>query len=181
MPVSEATNVTTKFLFGTLGFVLASIAAAWVMYTLLSILGWGSIETDSEGNVQKIEASFQPIKLFIWPLHGVLAGIIWGAPVFAYCMFISAYAKRARFLWLIVPLLCVSVLEGIFLRSRNSVDFFFSHMPHVALDTLQSAESTAAFWTHLFGPMLPSTLLGLVMAAAFIAGAIWCRNNRFEV
>ena len=181
MPVSESTNVFTKLLFGTLAFTLVSLVAAWLMYLLLDLLGWGAMETNSEGEIIRIEQAFQPIKLLFWPFHGILAGLLWGAPVFAYCLLVSAFAKRARFLWLVVPLVIVSVLEGILFRSRGALEFLVSHMPHVALDTLQSSATLGDFWQRLFGPMLPSMVLGWVLATGFIVIAIWCRNNRFEV
>ena len=139
------------------------------------------METNEAGQLVRVESEFQPLKLFFWPLHGVIAGVLWGMPVFGYFMFISAYAKRARFLWLIVPLAVISAFEGIFLSSRRVLEFFVSHMPHRVLDTLGRSDTLGAFWAELFGPMLPSLLLGLIIGTGFVVAAIWMRNHRFEV
>ncbi len=182
LPVSETASVLIKLTFGLFAFTLAALLAAWVTFLLLDVFGLGSVEIDQDGNaVRPIDQGLQPVQLFIWPLHGLVAGVLWGAPVFAFMMMISAMAKRSRFLLLIVPVAVVAACEAIIFRSSSLVLFFMSHMPHAMLERLQAADSLGQFWGQLFGPQLGSLLLGLIIAAGFLIVAIWHRNNRFEV
>ena len=179
LPVSETRNVLTKLLFGSLGFVLVALCAAWVMYLLIEGLGLGSVESDTAKEASKGGLSL--VELFVWPLHGIVGGLLWGAPVFGFLLMISSLAKRSRILLLIGPIVVIGFLEGIFFRSDRILGFFTSHMPHAALEMLGSAGGVAKFWQQLFGPNLASLLLGLLLACAFIYIAIWRRNDHFEI
>jgi ABC-2 type transport system permease protein len=53
----------------------------------------------------------------------LLGGVLWYAPIAAYFMLLSAWARRLVFLWAIVPLLAIPALEGMFFHSANFARF----------------------------------------------------------
>jgi len=175
LPISEMQNVFTKLLVGCVGFVLVSIVIAWITSILLSIIGLGS------GKFLGEAISFSGVRLFIWPLAALILGLLWGAPLFAYTIMVSAIAKRSPFLLLILPPIILPILEWIFFSTGHLSTFFGSHMPFVVLGTMASEGSIAGAFSYYLSHQGGSFVLGLVVAAVFITTAIWYRDNKFEI
>lgn len=53
----------------------------------------------------------------------LLAGILWFTPLVGYLMLVSAWAKRAVFLWAVLPPLALMWIESVFLDSRYFAEF----------------------------------------------------------
>jgi ABC-2 type transport system permease protein len=117
-------------------------------------------------------------------LYGLIALALWHAPIYGWLLLVSGWARRATFLWAVLPLIAIQIFEkitfntsyfGSFLKYRlmgfapEAFDFQGRHEP--TIDSL----SQLTPGTYLSSPGL---WLGLVVAAAFLAGAARLRRYR---
>jgi ABC-2 type transport system permease protein len=132
--------------------------------------------------------------LLPWPrlatilLYGLATSILWEAPVYAWLLLVSSWARRATFLWAVLPWLAISAIEKLAFDSAYfahmlvqrltggfEVGFVVAKYPkgaHVpVVDRLSQFDllkflSSPGLWT------------GLLVAAAFLLGAIRLRRDR---
>ena len=182
MPVSETQNVLTKLLFGALAFAAVALAVAWLMHLILTVLGVDSlIGNDGGESWQQTERNTGFSEVVLYPIVGLVFGVIWGLPIFTYTLMVSAMARRSPFILFILPLVVLAVLENIFFGDSYLVGFLFSHFPFDVLERLGESAGLADFFAYYFrGLGGASMLLGLILAAVFLRVAIWYRDNRFE-
>ena len=113
--------------------------------------------------------------------HMFTMHVLWHAPIYAYLLLVSAWARRATFLWAFLPPLAISILERILFNTAH-----FSHMLmyRLAGDPALIASTAGTFpfdehMTHLSPIMFlatPGLWIGLVVAAAFLAAAVQLRR-----
>jgi ABC-2 type transport system permease protein len=121
-------------------------------------------------------------------LYGLIVLSLWHAPVYAWLLLVSAWARRATFLWAVLPLLAIAAFERIAFRTSHFGSFLSDRLigfapkafafktpdgvpvdPHfIPLTQLTPGKflSSAGLW------------LGLVAAAAFLAAAVRLRRYR---
>jgi ABC-2 type transport system permease protein len=113
-------------------------------------------------------------------LYGLIAIALWHAPIFGWALLISGWARRATFLWAVLPLLAIGFFE--------KITFNTSHFASMLKDRVMGfAPEAFAFSTHTIDSVAltpgrylssPGLWLGLVFAAAFIAAAVRLRRYR---
>jgi ABC-2 type transport system permease protein len=115
-------------------------------------------------------------------IHG-----LWYAPIYGWMLLVSAWARRAAFLWATLPLLAIGIVEKIAFST-----FHFANMLGYRLSgggeehPGTKAVGMAAGISTLLMPdlslrqflMSPSLWLGLALTAAFLFAAIRLRRNR---
>jgi ABC-2 type transport system permease protein len=117
--------------------------------------------------------------------YGLVALSLWWAPVYAWLLLVSAWAKRAPFLWAVLPPLALCLVEKIAFDTGHLWSIIFARLggafqaaftypqkgEQVATDVLPRIDLAGVLAT-------PDLWAGLVFAAACIAGAVWFRRNR---
>jgi ABC-2 type transport system permease protein len=182
LPVSETENVLSKLLFGSLAFSVAAVIMAWITSVVLLAVMHGLTTPEELANMrQDSDFAFNATQLFVWPIWGLIFGLLWGAPVFAYILMVSAMSKRLPFMLLIVPPIILLILEGIFFGSGNLVGFLIDHVPAKALFLITQSTDAGSVFATFFGENGASLVVGLLLASGFLYTAIWYRNKRFEI
>lgn len=182
MPVSESNNVLSKFVFGSVAFCVVAIIFAWVTALLLFAIVHGMATTEELARIQQdSDFVFGATQLLIWPLLGLVLGVLWGAPIFAYVLMVSAMSKRLPFLLLVLPLVVLFVLERIVFRSTLLLAWFQDHWPSQALTFIAQSPDLSSALSLILIEHGGSLLSGLVLAAVFLSIAVWYRNQRFEI
>jgi ABC-2 type transport system permease protein len=118
-------------------------------------------------------------------LYGLVALALWHAPIYGWLLLVSGWARRATFLWAVLPFIVVSIFERItfgtdhfsaFIRNRLmswAAEAFAFHVHGTsgvaAIDSLIQLTPGRYLST-------PGLWLGLVAAAVFIAVAIRLRR-----
>ena len=113
-------------------------------------------------------------------LYGLAAIALWHAPIYGWALLVSGWARRATFLWAVVPFLAIGFFE--------KITFGTSHFASMLKDRVMGfAPKAFAFTMHSFDkPQLtPGTYLispglwfGLIVAVVFVALAIRLRRYR---
>ena len=132
--------------------------------------------------------------LLPWPrlsmilLYGLVTSALWEAPIFGWLLLVSSWAKRATFLWAVLPWLAISAIEKLAFDTT-----FFVHMlvgrltggfeaGFIVVNYSKDAHVPVAYRLTQFDPLKflssPGLWIGLLAAAAFLIGAIRLRRYR---
>lgn len=114
-------------------------------------------------------------------IYALLVFALWYAPIYAWILLVSAWAKNMTFLWAVAPPLVLSVFERIAfstsfvgelikyrLSGVASVAFSPSEGSHIDLENLDPIGFLTA----------PGLWLGLIAAALMLAAVVWLRRRR---
>jgi ABC-2 type transport system permease protein len=133
-------------------------------------------------------------QLLPWPrlslilLYGLVTSALWEAPVFAWLLLVSSWARRATFLWAVLPWLAISAIEKLAfdttffarmlvrrLTGGFEEGFVVVHYPketHVPVVDRLTQFDPQKFLTS------PGVWIGLLVAAAFLIATIRLRRYR---
>jgi ABC-2 type transport system permease protein len=121
-------------------------------------------------------------------LYALIVIALWHAPIYAWLLLVSAWARRAAILWAVLPLLAVAAFERIAFRTSHFGsllgDRLYGFAPNAfALMTPEGVPVDPHFiplaqLTPGKFLMSPSLWTGLVFAAIFLAAAVRLRHNR---
>jgi ABC-2 type transport system permease protein len=182
LPVSDRTTVLSKASIPLVVLPLYSfaiiVAAQVIMMTLSTVVLLGS----GPGLV----TLWTHVKLFqgiVALLYALIAIALWHAPVYGWLLLVSGWAKRATFLWAVLPFFAISMLEKMAFNSTHFAKLmqyrligwftqaFVVQQGHPAINPLTALTPGRFLST-------PGLWIGLIFAAAFIATAVRLRRNR---
>lgn len=133
-------------------------------------------------------------QLLPWPrlslilLYGLATSVLWEAPVYAWLLLVSSWARRATFLWAVLPWLAISAIEKLAFDTN-----FFAHMlVSRVTGGFEQGFVVARYSKDTHAPVVdrlteldplkfvssPGLWIGLVIAAVFLFGAIRLRRSR---
>jgi ABC-2 type transport system permease protein len=182
LPVSDRTTVLSKASIPLVVLPLYTfaiiVAAQVIMMTLSTVVLLGS----GPGLV----TLWTHVKLFqgiVALLYALIAIALWHAPVYGWLLLVSGWAKRATFLWAVLPFFAISMLEKMAFNSTHFAKLmqyrligwftqaFIVQQGHPAINPLTALAPGRFLST-------PGLWIGLIFAAAFIAAAVRLRRNR---
>ncbi len=188
LPVSDATTVLAKASVPLVVLPLLTFVIGTAVHIVLLLVS--TIITLASGIEPATLWSQLPLLRmpvgFFWFL---LAMALWYAPLYAWLLFISAWAKRGTFIWAVVPPLALLALETTMLKTSMFMTLVKSRVAGGLERAFSAAPKTAAALepgTSADGifpdptKFLASTELwiGLVIAALLIYAAIHVRRRR---
>jgi ABC-2 type transport system permease protein len=175
LPVSDLTTVLSKVSIPIVVVQLVAfavtVATQWIMLLLSSVVLLGS---GLSVRALWTQVSFFPMSLMLLGHLLILHGL-WYAPVYAWLLLVSAWARRAAFLWAVLPWLVIFAVE--------KVAFNTSHF--AAMLGRYFASGGQAAGSQGMSPMIGVDLssvssvelwIGLALAAIFLAGAVRLRR-----
>jgi ABC-2 type transport system permease protein len=183
LPVSDVTTVLAKASIPLIVVPLVTfaltIAMQWIMLLVSS-----AVLLVSGHSVAALWRSLPLTSMWLLLLyHLVTAHAIWPFPIYCWLLVVSAWAKRATFLWAALPLVALAGVEGILFRTRHFAEMIGRRLigdapaMHMAADSMGLDPLT----THVtVGRFLtsPGLWIGFAVAAAFLAAAVRLRRNR---
>jgi ABC-2 type transport system permease protein len=123
LPLSDTQVVLSKLAIALvvvpIGVVVLAAVTQLVLFTLFWLRFHGTVFSD-------ILADWNIVSWFralVVEFAILLCGIIWYAPIAAYFLLLSAWARKLVFLWAIVPLAALPALEGVFFQSTHILEF----------------------------------------------------------
>lgn len=183
LPVSDRMTVLSKAaipLLVTPVIVFPLVVLAQLVILALTSLIWLANGFDPRLMWAEIDLPF----LWLVLGYGLAFMTLWHAPLFAWLLLVSSWARRVPFLWAIAPLAAIAILEHLAFGARSGLTPLqhrivggfsgpFSvgsegQAPVGALSDLDPAR--------LFGQ--PGVWIGLIVAALFLFAAIRLRRSR---
>jgi ABC-2 type transport system permease protein len=123
LPLSDTQVVLSKLAVALVVVPIGVVLLAAVTQFVLFSMFWLRFNGTPLGNVLadwNLMAWFQAL---VVELAILLCGVMWYAPIAAYFLLLSVWARKLVFLWAIVPLAALPALEGVFFQSTNVAEF----------------------------------------------------------
>ena len=193
LPVSDRTAVMAKFAVPML--VAPVVIFATVIVAQLALLAWSSLVVMASG--LSPELLWRRLDLSVmWVVlpYGLIVNALWQAPLYAWLMLVSAWARRVPFLWALAPFVILVMLEatvgaaaraaGAGARTSPIADFMGSRLLGGFAEAF-SVDGRASEAIDRIGQLNPVRTFtspelwgGLIAAALLLAAAIWLRRRR---
>src|SRR6266699_6092527 len=176
LPVSDLTTVLSKTIIPLV--VLPLVSFAIIVVTQFIMLLISTVALLSNGLATTTWANFNLFRQSLILLYGLIAIALWHAPIYGWALLVSGWARRATFLWAILPLLAI----GFFEKITFNTSYFASMLKDRLLGFAPEAFAFSAHTVPQLTPgrylSTPGLWLGLVFAAAFILAAVRLRRYR---
>jgi len=181
LPVSDRTTVLSKASIPLV--VLPLLSFAIIVTTQLIMLLWTSAVLLMSGmSPASTWTHFNLLQQSLVLLYGLIALALWHAPIYGWLLLVSGWARRATFLWAVLPLPAVSVLEKIAFNSSHFASMLkyrfigfaaeaFDFDVHGTIDSLAQLTPGKFLST-------PGLWIGLAFTAAFLGAAVRLRRYR---
>ena len=186
LPVSDFTTVLSKASIPlvvlpllTFTIIVATQLIMLLLSTLILLMNGLSPATSSQ-------LPFFQLSLIL--LYGLVTMALWQAPFYGWLLLVSGWARRATFLWAVLPLLAVCAVEKIAFDTAH----FAVMLGHRLTGSFENAFVVVKPPRGVIVPVVdrltqldpvkflssPGLWIGLGIAAAFLAAAIRMRRNR---
>jgi ABC-2 type transport system permease protein len=180
LPVSDLTTVLSKASI-PLFLLLFSFAVTVVTQFIMLLLSSAVVRA----NGLNVATLWTDVSLFQRSLmllyHLLTVHGLWYAPLYGYLLLVSAWARRAPFLWAILPPFAIYAVEKIAFNTSHFAVWLayrflgpeaFTVTPGGTLMNVMAALTPAKFLS------LPGLWIGLAIAVAFLAAAVRLRRYR---
>lgn len=194
-PVSDTQTVLSKVFCGLVVLPVLSLAAFAVTQLFVLVVVSAAIAAGG-GAVGSVWNAASMLENWVFTLYVLLTSALWYSPLIAFFLLVSAWAKRAAFLWSLLPLFVIQA--EYLLPGRNFVaPVIVGHITGYPAAAFNFVEITGALSDESFGDrmasVMPSPLsftnmggflsepalwLGMIVAGLFIAAAIYLRRYR---
>jgi len=193
LPVSDTTAVLGKVFtaLAVSGVIVIAVTLATQLLVLLIATVLLMIGGVSPGPLWSNVDAFQ---LTVALIYAQIALALWYAPVAGWLLLVSAWAKRVTILWAVLTPIAIMLFERVaigthyvsdllayrlregamtaFVRRSRDADVVIGGVNSIAPREIFDALNPVGFFTN------PWLWVGLVVAAGFIAAAIWMRRYR---
>ena len=187
LPVSDLTTVLSKAIIPLVILPVIVFVTTVVLQFILLLMSSAVLLASGVG-VTTLWTRLPLFQMQLVLLYSLIVLALWHAPIYAWLLLVSGWARRATFLWAVLPLVAIGVFEWIAFHSS-----YFGSLMHYRVGGF----AARAFSFHLPGNapvdphFIPLSLLtpgkflstpglwsGLVMAAIFLAAAVRLRRYR---
>ena len=189
LPVSDRTTVLAKAAIPIV--VLPLIGFALSVASQLIVLVWSSAVLMMHGmSPGPYWAHLPLLEMPVTLIYGIGVFAFWHAPIYAWLLLISGWAKRTPVLWAFLPLLVISVLERMLFNTQRFggwIRWRFMGPMWTAFNVAQRPNGHFDSVDHIsqLDPLkymrTPGLWIGLLAAALFLAAAIRLRRFRAPI
>src|SRR4029453_9824789 len=182
LPVSDLTTLLSKATIPLV--ILPLISFVIIVATQFGMMLISSAALMPSGLAGTTWTNFNLFQQSLILLYSLIVIALWHAPIYGWALLVSGWARRATFLWAVLPLLAIGVLEKLALDTSHFLsmlkyrvfgagDTAFAFRPKhgVAIDSLLQLTPGRYLAT-------PGLWVGLIVAAAFVATAVRLRRYR---
>jgi ABC-2 type transport system permease protein len=175
LPVSDFTTVLSKAMIPVVVVQLVAFAVTfatqWIMLMLSSVVLLGS--------GLNVATLWRQVSLFQMSLmllgHLLIMHGLWYAPVYAWLLLVSAWARRAAFLWAVLPWLTIFAVEKVAFNTSHFAALLGHHFAGGG-QAVASQGMSPIIGVQLSSVSSPGFWIGLAFAAIFLAGAVRLRR-----
>jgi ABC-2 type transport system permease protein len=139
LPISDTEVVLSKLAVAMIVVPLGVILLSAILQSLLYVIVWLRLHGSVIGEVMPDWSFGAWLRSQVVALGVTLGGVLWYAPIAAYLLLLSAWAKNKVFLWAVLPPIALPVLEKVFLGTNHIAEFlgrrFAGYIDELRLDT----------------------------------------------
>jgi ABC-2 type transport system permease protein len=186
LPVSDRTSVLSKAIVPLA--ILPLLTFVIVLATQLIMLLLSTVVLLPSGLAGTTWQLLPWPRLLLILFYGLVTSALWEAPVFAWLLLVSSWARRATFLWAVLPWLAISAIE----KLAFDTTFFIRLLGRRVTDGFQQGFVVVNYPSNAHVPIVdrltqfdplkfltnPELWIGLVVAVAFLIAAIRLRRSR---
>ena len=183
LPVSDLTTVLAKASIPLV--ILPLLIFAIIVATQIAMLLLSTLVLLGNGpSVATLWARLPLFQMSLALVYALTAIALWHAPLYGWLLLVSGWARRATFLWAVLPLLAICVFEWIAFRTR----YFASLLKYRLIGWFTRAFAVQAHGSVPADPLTqltpgtflstPGLWIGLALAAIFLAAAVRLRRDR---
>ncbi len=182
LPVSDLTTVLSKATIPLVILPLIILPIIVVTQFLMMLISTAALLP--AGLAGTTWTNFNLFKETLVLIYGLVVIALWHAPVYGWMLLVSSWARRAAFLWSVLPPLAIIIFEKVTFNTLHTLDL-------VKYRVLGAGDEAFIFQKHgvlANGPMVQLTpgrflsssglWLGLIFAVVFIGLAVRLRRYR---
>ncbi|HEV2269042.1 MAG TPA: hypothetical protein VGR92_06255 [Steroidobacteraceae bacterium] len=186
LPVSDFTTVVSKAIIPLVLLPLITFVIIVITQGIMSLAG-SAVLLGRGINVADLWAQLPLLAMWAAMLyHLVTVHALYYAPFYGWLLLVSGWARRAAFLWAVLPIAAVMILEKLIFNT--------SVFAHMLLSQLGGGPAAIPFPPNGNMPMEAPTLanlgdflaspglwIGFAVFAAFLAAAVWLRRRQAPI
>ena len=182
MPVSDLTTLLSKITIPLVVLPVMAFVVVCATQLLMFVLDWAVLASRG-GEFAQLWSTVPLVRVWVDVAYGLVALVLWHAPIYSYLLALSAAVKKGPFLWAVLPPIALSVFE--------KLAFDTSYVSSLIHDRFVGGfgrafsgigEHKARFQLPVPNPvqflMSPGLWIGLVIAVGLFALAVWLRRRR---
>jgi ABC-2 type transport system permease protein len=186
LPVSDLTTVLSKASIPLVILPLLVFAIAVILHLMMLLLSTAVLLLT--GGAATLWAHLPLFQMELVLLYGLVVVALWHAPLYAWLLLVSGWARRATFLWAVLPLLAIGVFEWIVFHTLHFANLLHDRLGGFAADAFSFTMPDGSPVDLHFIPVslltpgkflsTPGLWVGLIFAAIFLAAAVRLRRYR---
>jgi ABC-2 type transport system permease protein len=188
LPVSDLTTVLSKASIPLVVLPLLVFTITLTLQLIMLLLSTAVLLVSSVGAAM-LWTKLPLLQMELGLLYGLTVLALWHAPIYGWLILVSGWARRATFLWAVLPALAVCIVENIAFHTLYLVTLLIKdRLFGFAADAFDLKAPNGTPIDAHFIPLTqftpgrflssPGLWLGLVVAAAFLAAAVRLRRYR---
>lgn len=197
LPVSDTTAVLSKLFTATVAAPVIAFAIIVFMQLLVLLLSTVIILVGG-ANPMPMWSNLQMFQLTLVLIYALIVLSLWYAPIYAWLLLVSVWAKRSTFMWAVLPPIGIMLFEKLafdtsyfrqMLAYRLQTGLMSAFRPHagstdinIGGDGVNSQLDMPRYALQLLDPVgflsNPYLWVGLAAAAGLVAAAVWMRRYR---
>ncbi|HEY0787783.1 MAG TPA: ABC transporter permease [Thermoanaerobaculia bacterium] len=180
LPVSDVTTILSKAAIPLAVIPLLVFVLVMTVQTLMFLLG-SAVLLAHGMSPSSLFVGWNPFVKAVVVAYGLGALTLWHAPIYAWFILVSGWARRAVVLWAVVPIIGLSALFRVGRASTDVCSLLVYRVIGVIDEAFVSARGGIDSLAQLTpGKFLarPALWIGLAVAAVFLAAAVRVRHNR---
>ena len=123
LPLSDTQVVLSKFAVALVVVPIGVVLLATVTQFLLYSLFWLQFHDTVLAKAMADWSFSSWMRALVVEFAVLFCGVLWYAPIAAYFLLLSVWARKLVFLWAIVPFIAIPVLEWVFFQSSHVGEF----------------------------------------------------------
>lgn len=182
LPVSDRDTVLSKASIPLVVLPLVTFAIALITQSIMLMLST-TVLAGSAVNPVVLWSRLPLFQMTLIMIYGLTVHALWFAPIYSWLLLISAWARRAPFLWATLPIFAILIVERLAFGTMHFASLLKYRLTG-AMSEAFSGNSGSAPITRL-SQLDPLTFLssaglwvGLAFAAACLVAAVRLRRNR---
>lgn len=183
LPVSDLVTVLSKAAIPLI--VVPVVTFAIIFSAQLFVMLWSTLVTLVNGISPTLLWSHLDLST-MWVVlpYGLIVNALWQAPVFAWFILVSGWARRTPILWAVGPFVAPALVEAGAFRTSHIGQFLGERLfgGFAEAYSIKGDGGKAIHYITQLNPVRTFTLaelwIGLAAAAAMLAAAVWLRRRR---